>query len=144
MKKIKVFGLIGIVFVIALMSASSVWAGPLNMGTVTPPVTPPEEPQKHSNVPDCAKVGVDIDPDDLPGDMLTGKVVQVDEDDFADGVKLCFEIPNGYIGFANKLVVKVKSGDGYISLPTTGMNQNGKFYRCVTVYFSGNYYLSMP
>jgi hypothetical protein len=136
MKKLKAFGLIGIVLVIALMSVSSVWAGPMK-GTVAPP---PPGPLPPYGMPAGAYVGTDIDEDDLPAGFLAGKVVETD----GDKVTVCFLVPNDYIGHLHKLSVKVMVGGRWITVPSWGMQKHADFYRCAEVTMGGTYYMAKP
>jgi hypothetical protein len=131
MKKLKALGLVGIVLVIALMSVSSVWAGPLK-GTVVPPAPP--VPRK---MPAGAMVGTDIDEDDLPDGFIGGKVVETDGEE----VTICIHVPSEYVPILHKLVIKVNG----VTVPSYGTdNIQGEFYRCATVTLPGTYYLAMP
>ena len=136
MKKLKALGLVGIVLVIALMSVSSVWAGPLK-GTIVPPGPAPRK------IPGCATVGTPIDEEDLPEGAIAGKRVQIDEEDAP--VTVCIQVPSEYVPYLHKLVVRVPVGGGWITIPSTGSdNIQGEFYRIFQVALSGSYYLFMP
>jgi hypothetical protein len=132
MKKLKALGLVGIVLVIALMSVSSVWAGPLNQ-TVAPPT-----PRK---MPAGAMVGTDIDEDDLPDGFIGGKVVETDGEE----VTICILVPTEYVPYLHELAIKVQVGGRWVTVPSWGTdNIQGEFYRCATVSLGGTYYLSKP